>query len=134
MFCAGRLAAAAVFLVLFLTGAVYCGFAQENSYESGSFNAGLRVVDSEYVRADGAEETVTAAIWYPAKQEAETHVYHSESDYTSRVAVDAPLSGEQAPYLLIIYVHGAYGSGYNIAFFAEYLARRSYIVIWAPIM
>jgi len=95
-----------------------------------SFNCGLKIVDLTYEYPDGAEETLTTAIWYPSDAAEEPYRYSAAGEgkyFESRVALDAPLAKVSAPYPLVIYSHGLYGSGSSSAFFMEYLARSGYI-------
>jgi len=97
--------------------------------ESGPFNVGLKIVDFEYSYPDGKKETLSAAIWYPTEEQPRPYIYHTTEDYKSSIAPDASVASKDRPFPLIIFAHGAYGSGYNSAFFMEYLASHGYIVI-----
>lgn len=101
----------------------------ENNYEEIIYNVGLKIVDFEYEHLDGEIETVTTAIWYPTEESQQTFTYDAERSYESIVALNAPIAKKEAPYPLIIFAHGAYGSGYNSAFFLEYLASHGYIAV-----
>jgi len=96
------------------------------------FSAGLRIADFTYEYPDGAKENLTTAIWYPSEGKEEPYRYSAAGEgkyFESRVALDAPLAKTGAPYPLIIFSHGLYGSGGGSAFFTEYLARHGYIVV-----
>lgn len=94
--------------------------------EKTSFNAGLKIIDLDFYNSD---KVITAAVWYPTDAEPQSFVYHDVEDYQSMVALDAPVSKKSASYPLVIFSHGAYGSGYNAAYFMEYLARQGYIAV-----
>lgn len=78
---------------------------------------------------DGGVENVAAAVWYPATDKPEPYTYRTAGEYRSRVALDSPLDATGAPYPLVFFAHGAYGCGYDSAFFCEYLAARGYVVV-----
>ncbi|MFH1902802.1 MAG: hypothetical protein ABIK20_01935 [Candidatus Omnitrophota bacterium] len=46
----------------------------------------------------------------------------------SKVVLEGGVFRKDIPYPLILFAHGKFGTGYNIAYFAEYLARHGYIV------
>ncbi|MFH1392562.1 MAG: hypothetical protein ABIG90_02700, partial [bacterium] len=95
-----------------------------------AFNPGLKIIDFDFHNpVTKQEETITAAVWYPTDTEPQSFVYHDAEDFQSKVALNAPVSKKGAPYPLIIFSHGAFGSGYNAAYFMEYLGRQGYIVI-----
>ena len=95
-----------------------------------AFNPGLKIMDFDFHNSiTDKQETITAAVWYPTDAEPQSFVYHDAEDYQSKVAINAPISKKGAPYPLIIFSHGGYGSGYNAAYFMEYLARNGYIAI-----
>jgi len=101
------------------------GFSQETL-----FNSGLKLMDFNFHNsATNKDEIITAAVWYPTDAEPQSFVYHDAEDYQSIVALNAPVSKKSAPYPLIIFSHGGYGSGYNAAYFMEYLGRQGYIVV-----
>ena len=94
------------------------------------FNPGLKLMDFNFHNfVTNKEEIITAAVWYPTDAEPQSFVYHDEQDYQSIVALDAPVAKKSAPYPLVIFSHGGYGSGYNAAYFMEYLARQGYIAV-----
>lgn len=94
------------------------------------FNPGLAIIDFPYYNpVNNKEETITTAVWYPTKEEPKTYIYKDNEDYESRVALNAPLLKQDAPYPLLLFSHGAYGSGYNAAYFLEYLAKYGYIAV-----
>jgi predicted dienelactone hydrolase len=115
-------------LALFISATGSLSFAQE---KGKLFSAGLKIVDFTYKYADGSEETLTTAIWYPSDEKEEQYRYTAAGDgkyFESKVALDGRLAKSGAPYPLIIFSHGLYGSGNGSAFFTEYLARHGYIV------
>jgi len=93
------------------------------------YNVGLAILDFEYHRPDGEKETVTVAVWYPTEEEPQPYVYPIVRDYESKVAMNAPVAGEEGSYPLVLFAHGGYGSAYGSSFFTEYLARHGYIVV-----
>ncbi|MFH1713289.1 MAG: hypothetical protein ABH896_03835 [Candidatus Jacksonbacteria bacterium] len=94
-----------------------------------AFNPGLKIMDFNFHNPiTNQEETITAAVWYPTDAEPKPFVYHDAEDYQSKVALDAPISNK-GPYPLVLFSHGAFGSGYNAAYFLESLARQGYIAI-----
>jgi len=94
------------------------------------FNPGLRLMDFNFHNSiTNQEETITAAVWYPTDAEPQSFVYHDVEDYQSIVALNAPVSKKGGFYPLVIFSHGGYGSGYNGAYFMEYLARQGYIAV-----
>ena len=98
--------------------------------ESAVFNAGLKIVDFNFYNSiTNQSEIITAAVWYPTDTEPQSFIYHDAEDYQSIVALNAPVSQRAAPYPLIIFSHGAYGSGYNAAYFMEYLAKQGYVAV-----
>ncbi len=121
---------------LFLgAGFIYCSSSKNDLNEdedgmpspSSGYNAGLRIFDFDYVGSGGKIESVTVAVWYPTEEKPHPFTYPAEENCMSRVAPDASIAGKGGPYPLIVFVHGAYGSGYNSAYFMEYLARCGYI-------
>jgi len=103
--------------------------AESTFFGSKPFNVGLNIVVFEYSYPNGDKETLTAAIWYPTKEQQQPYIYHTTEDYKSNIAPDAPVASKDGPFPLIVFAHGAYGSGYNAAFFMEYLASHGYIVV-----
>jgi len=100
--------------------------------EQKGFQPGLTIVDLAYTRPDGNKETVTAAIWYPTEEKPRPYTYYgnrAEGKVESRVALDASLATEGTPYPLVLFAHGAFGTGYNVAYLGEYLARHGYVVV-----
>lgn len=93
------------------------------------FHAGLRILDVAYRAVDGAEESLTLAVWYPTDEASLPYTYRAEKNYESRVALDATVSAEAAPCPLVLFAHGLYGSGFNGAYLAEHLARQGYVVV-----
>jgi predicted dienelactone hydrolase len=96
-------------------------------YGKKTFNVGLRIIEFVRSHRDGDREVLTAAIWYPSEEEPRPFTYHTEEDYESKLGLNASLATKGGPYPLVIFAHGAYGSGYNSAFFMEHLARHGYI-------
>lgn len=97
-----------------------------------AYSAGLRIEHLEYQTPGGVVETLTTAVWYPSTADAASFTYAVEEDYTSRVAWDgqaASFDSAQDPFPLVVYLHGAFSSGYSLAFFAEHLARNGYVVV-----
>lgn len=116
--------------ILVILTVIYCLFsAGPGDCRAQSYNVGLRIMDFEYERADGENETVTVAVWYPTEETAGTYIYHTQRDYESKVTLGAWPAMSGRPYPLILFAHGAFGSGYNSAFFMEYLARHGYIAV-----
>ncbi|MBU1870572.1 dienelactone hydrolase family protein, partial [Patescibacteria group bacterium] len=104
--------------------------ASTDSSQKTLFNPGLNIMDFDFNNSiTGKKEKITAAVWYPTDAEPQSFVYHDSEDLQSKVALDAPISKKAAPYPLIIFSHGAFGSGYNTAYFMEYLARQGYIAV-----
>jgi len=93
-----------------------------------TYHVGLQIVDFGYASRHGALEIITAAVWYPTQEEPRLYTYHTTEDYQSLVALNAQVA-PGGPYPLVLYAHGAFGSGYSSAFFTEYLAKQGYIVI-----
>ncbi|MBI2922009.1 MAG: dienelactone hydrolase family protein [Planctomycetes bacterium] len=91
--------------------------------ETAQIQAGLTVADLEFEK-----ETLTVAIWYPTREVPERFEYGDTSKAWSRVALDAAVAKERAPFPVVVFAHGLYGSGYNVAWFAEHLARHGYVV------
>ncbi|RJP33616.1 MAG: hypothetical protein C4536_03935 [Actinobacteria bacterium] len=114
-----------------LTALAGCASAETAREEAGDglYNVALRIMYFDYAQPGGGTETVTAAVWYPATDEPQIYVYKTSDDYRSRVALDSPLDASGAPYPLVFFAHGAYGCGYDSAFFCEYLAARGYVVV-----
>jgi dienelactone hydrolase len=96
--------------------------------EGRVFNVGLRMLDFVYHSGEG-DEIITVAVWYPTYEIPKRFVYHEQKNYESKVAFEAALPPEQGPYPLILFAHGAYGCGFNSAFFMEYIARHGYIAV-----
>lgn len=120
----------ALFFVLCIPAATAPGFAQtllSNDHDDKTFHVGLRIADFECNHPNGEKELVTVALWYPTEEEPQPFTYHTERDYVSSVALNASAARKGSPYPLIVFAHGAYGSGYNSAFFMEYLARHGYV-------
>jgi dienelactone hydrolase len=82
----------------------------------------------EYSHPTGEKQTMAVAIWYPTETPAQPFTYHAEEDVKSRLATNAPMALKSGPYPLVVFAHGAYGSGFNSAFFTEYLASHGYVV------
>jgi predicted dienelactone hydrolase len=97
--------------------------------QGGAFNVGLRIVELEYRHANGRKQTMAAAVWYPTETPPHPFTYHAEEDVQSRLATNAPVALKTGPHPLVVFAHGAYGSGYNSAFFTEHLASRGYVVV-----
>lgn len=121
-----------LFLTLFIITTVTHSFAQaptSNVHQNKTFNVGLKIVDFEYSRPSDKKEIVTAAIWYPTEAKPRPFTYYAEEGFQSRVALNSPVATKGGPYPLILFAHGAYGSGYNSAYFMEYLASHGYIAV-----
>ena len=99
-------------------------------YNDQTFHVGLKTIDIEYDYEDGKKEKTTAAIWYPTKEKPDLYKYnwHPKS-FKSRVAKDALVAKHDKSFPLIIFAHGAFGSGYDSAFLMEYLASNGYIAV-----
>ncbi len=95
---------------------------------SGSYNAGLTLVDVPYPSGRGEEAIITTAVWYPTRQAQDEYAYRLTQDYISQVALDAPVAPGE-PYPLVIYIHGGFSSGFASSFFTEELARHGYVVV-----
>lgn len=93
------------------------------------FQVGLKILDFEYKRPNRPKETVTVAVWYPTDKEPSRYVYRGVPPGVSRLALEAPLAARGRPYPLVLFAHGGFGSGFNSAFFMEYLASHGYIVV-----
>jgi len=111
-----------------LAGTPACSVASEAG-KGGAFNVGLRIVELEYRHPSGRKQAMAAAVWYPTETPPRPFIYHAEEDVQSRLATNAPVALKTGPHPLIVFAHGAYGSGYNSAFFTEYLASRGYVVV-----
>jgi predicted dienelactone hydrolase len=97
--------------------------------KGGAFNVGLRIVDMEYRPPGGRKQAMAAAVWYPTETPPQPFTYHAEEDVQSRLATNALVALKAGPYPLVVFAHGAFGSGYNSAFFTEHLASRGYVVV-----
>ncbi|MBM3862157.1 MAG: hypothetical protein FJ395_21230, partial [Verrucomicrobia bacterium] len=94
-----------------------------------TFNVGLRILDLEHSRPNGQKTPMAVAVWYPTETPPQPFTYRAEENVKSRLATNAPVALKSGPYPLVVFAHGAYGSGYNSAFFTEYLASHGYIVV-----
>ena len=100
--------------------------------EEKVFNVGLSLLDFEYKHPDGKQEVVTTAIWYPTIETPQPYTYYNnrgEGNVESEVVLNSSVIKKDGPYPFILFAHGAFGTGYNVAYFAEYLANRGYIVV-----
>jgi len=126
-----RAVMAALLLVL-LAAMVTVGCSSSTStdkeQEGETLNAGHRILELEYENPEGAQEILTAAVWYPTYSEPQSYTYKGAEDHESNVALDAPMAAG-GPYPLIIFAHGGYGSGYDSAYFMEYLVKNGYIAV-----
>ena len=89
-------------------------------------NVGFAIYDFTCIDPEGISERLTTAVWYPTAEEPGPHTYNN--DVASSVAVDAVPGKEYAPYPLIVFNHGAYGSGIGFLAFTERLASEGFIV------
>lgn len=87
---------------------------------------GFTIYDFTYINYDGAEETLTLALWYPTTEKAHPFTYNN--GFTSNIAVNATPDRENGPYPLIIFNHGLYASGIRSLPLTENLAREGFIV------
>lgn len=116
------------------------------------FNVGLDIIKFNYTDTDGytgtctctgagtVQQEITAAVWYPTKNKdvkrhsakrhsAKRHFYNTGFiRYKGEALADTAADHENGPYPLIIFAHGAYGSGYDAAYLMEYLASRGFVV------
>lgn len=122
----GRISLAAILLLATIAGCL-CP-APTWSEEDKTFNVGLRLMDSDFSHPKGGKQTITVAVWYPTEQAPQPFTYHAEETFKSSLVVNAPVAAKSGPYPLVVFAHGAYGSGYNSAFFTEYLACHGYVV------
>jgi predicted dienelactone hydrolase len=77
--------------------------------------------------ADGDSTTIPVAVWYPTTSQPQTFQYLY---VTNSVGTEVAFEGDVAPgpFPLVIYSHGATGSGLSSAFAEETLARAGFIV------
>lgn len=124
--------------VLFFTSVVVfsaiCTFVQAATpanHEVKTYNAGLRIIDFEYIHPHGEKEVLTTAIWFPALEEETTISYMSSKRQSneSKVARDAKPSPTVNAFPVVLYASGLYASGYSSAFFCEHIARHGYVVV-----
>ena len=116
----------------------------------GAYNVGYTVLDFLYMPVTGVDtpefqkfgnenntqdgkRKITVAVWYPTKDEEEPYDYNiffgtPDKKFTSEVAFNGALAGENAPYPLVVFSHGGGGSGPQSLFAFEYLASQGYIV------
>jgi len=92
---------------------------------------GLRIIDLSYDLSDNRKETLTVAVWYPTRAEPRPFTYGEVTSFRSRLALNSAVAASGAPYPLVVFAHGAYGSGYNSAYFMEYLASHGYVTVAA---
>lgn len=97
--------------------------------QAAAFHAGLRIAQAEVLTPGGRSEVLTMAVWYPTRQEQRPFSYEMEDTYISHVAFDAAPADSEAAFPLVVYAHGAFSSGYSLAFFGEHLARNGYVMV-----
>ena len=102
---------------------------QPQTAVADAYHAGLRIEQTEYVTPGGRTELLTMAVWYPTQDEERPFSYEMEETYTSHVAVEAQPADSGEPFPLVVYAHGAFSSGYSLAFLGEHLARNGYVVV-----
>lgn len=85
-------------------------------------NAGYRKVEIAYT-PDAQARKHTVYFWYPTAQEAKPFDYHGQQGVA---AENAPLAPGRHP--LVLFSHGFLGSGDQVIFLTEALARAGYIV------
>lgn len=56
---------------------------------------------------------------YPTETEPQPFTYRAKENVKSRLATHAPVALKSAPYPLILFAHGGYGSGYDSVFFTD---------------
>ncbi len=101
----------------------------ESNFQHNAYNVGLTIIDFDYITPRGKREVITTAVWYPTQEKPQLYTYRAERDYNSAVALNASSVAPGGPYPLVLYAHGAFGSGYSSAYFTEHLAKQGYIVI-----
>ena len=98
-------------------------------YSVGYRTHTFTITDSKYGQAQ-----IPVSFWYPTDNKPATFVYKTvgddlkPDDYTSSVAVSAPIKQDAKPYPLVLFFHGAQTCGTQSIFFTEHLASQGFIV------
>jgi predicted dienelactone hydrolase len=88
---------------------------------------GYRVLSFRHEGWDGEPHQVDVAVWYPTDQKMTPHTYvYGTNPVETRLAEGSPVLDGRFP--LVVYSHGATGSGLSMAFLTERLASRGYVV------
>jgi len=74
----------------------------------------------------GSSTPLDVALWYPTAASPRRHVYGGST--AAMLALDGPISARACPCPALVFSHGYGGSGLGIAFLAEALAARGWIV------
>jgi predicted dienelactone hydrolase len=88
---------------------------------------GYRVMELRATDVAGKTTTTKMAVWYPTDDEQKSFEYdYGDNQVQTQVAVN----GSVAPgrYPLVVFSHGATGSGLTSAFVTETLARQGFVV------
>jgi predicted dienelactone hydrolase len=92
----------------------------------GRFEAGFHLFKWAY-EDDGAEKPLNVGMWYPASRISSARTEYANG-VTGSVGTDAKPHLAKGPYPLIVWSHGYTGSALNVAYLAEALAERGYVV------
>ncbi len=95
--------------------------------DRGKYGAGYKVLEMYAPDAQDRMQRIDIAVWYPSPDEAKPFRYiYGENQIATEIAVDGKRVSGRFP--LIIYSHGATGSGLSLAFLAESLASEGFVV------
>lgn len=81
-----------------------------------------------WISGSDSPRPLETLVWYPAKAGTKETSHNVAIFHTGIYAVNAPFAEGNTKYPLILLSHGTGGSAYSLAWFAEALARKGYIV------
>jgi predicted dienelactone hydrolase len=92
----------------------------------GRFEAGFHLFKWTY-EVDGVEEPLNVGVWYPAARVPSARTKYANG-VTGSAGTDPRPHLAKGPYPLIVWSHGYTGSALAVAYLAEALAERGYVV------
>lgn len=103
------------------------GRPKEQRAEARPFHVGYTVLHTEATTWDGKVEPTAIAVWYPTNDATARHEYAlADNRVASNVAVDGAAAPGRFP--LVLFSHGATGSGLGALYLTEWLASQGFVV------
>lgn len=103
---------------------------QNLNKDHSAFNVGREIFEFEYDNRSPEKENITVAVWYPTNSRSKSRGYRSGIlKYRGKIAKYGEIIKSDKPYPMVVFSHGAYGSGYDAAYLMEYFASQGFIAV-----